>query len=71
MVSNITEAKESMTKAWHICCSVTQIRAEEVSQLQYMLELKFSAQGLDKKVRTSWICISMYILFAHTFFNIT
>jgi hypothetical protein len=25
------------------------IRAEEVSQLQYMLELKFSAQGLDKK----------------------
>ena len=31
---------------------MAQIRAEEVSQLQYMLELKFSAQGLDKKVRT-------------------
>ena len=27
-----------------------QIRAEEVSQIQYMLEMKFTAQGLDKKV---------------------
>ena len=27
-----------------------QIRAEEVSHVQYMLVLKFSAQGLDKKV---------------------
>ena len=30
--------------------SFLQIRAEEVSQEQSMLELKFSAQGLDKKV---------------------
>ena len=30
--------------------SVLQVRAEEVSQEQSMLELKFSAQGLDKKV---------------------
>ena len=27
-----------------------QIRAEEVSKTQYVLEMKFSAQGLDKKV---------------------
>lgn len=27
-----------------------QIRAEEISQTQYLLEMKFSAQGLDKKV---------------------
>ena len=29
---------------------VLQIRAEEVSKTQYLLEMKFSAQGLDKKV---------------------
>ena len=29
---------------------IAQIRAEEVSQVQYMCDLKFSAVGLDKKV---------------------
>ena len=29
---------------------VLQIHAEEVSKTQYLLEMKFSAQGLDKKV---------------------
>ena len=37
----------------HVCScgvSLAQVRAEELSQNQSVLELQFSGQGLDKKV---------------------
>ena len=42
--------------------SVWQIRAEEVSQEQSMLEVRFSAQGLDKKVRPCSCAVSILVL---------
>ena len=38
-----------------------QIRAEEISQTQYMIKMKFSAQGLDKKVCMALVTIQEYI----------